>query len=288
MKQIFTLFIFLVLNANAQINFQDHTIIDSTFGLQWPQSTFLMDFDGDSDPDILVSSDFYGTIVWFENLDGLGNFGKPRIVDSNAISTRTSYAEDLNNDGANDIIAALNSDNKLVWYNNLDGLGNFSSSIIISESFDSTESIFVADLDNDGDNDILTSEKFTNTINWYENTDGQGDFAAKQIITSNVDFALDVYASDIDGDGDIDVLSASALDNKIAWYENLDGLGSFGTQQIIDINAEGAESVSAADINGDGYIDVLSSSGNNNTKITWYENLDGLGTFDSPQVIHLD
>jgi hypothetical protein len=30
-----------------------------------------------------------------------------------------------------------------------------------------------------------------------------------------------VYATDLDGDGDVDVLSASVRDDKIAWYENL-------------------------------------------------------------------
>ncbi len=30
-----------------------------------------------------------------------------------------------------------------------------------------------------------------------------------------------VYAIDLDGDGIVDVLSASSYDDKIAWYENL-------------------------------------------------------------------
>ena len=38
--------------------------------------------------------------------------------------------------------------------------------------------------------------------------------------------------ADLDGDGDMDVLSASDWDDKIAWYEN-DGSGNFGTQQVI-------------------------------------------------------
>ncbi len=29
-----------------------------------------------------------------------------------------------------------------------------------------------------------------------------------------------MFATDVDGDGDIDVLSASGFDDKIAWYEN--------------------------------------------------------------------
>ena len=40
-------------------------------------------------------------------------------------------------------------------------------------------------------------------------------------ITTNAVIAWSVYAVDVDGDGDMDVLSASGNDNKIAWYENL-------------------------------------------------------------------
>ena len=37
---------------------------------------------------------------------------------------------------------------------------------------------------------------------------------------TSADSALSVYATDLDGDGDADVLSASYGDDKIAWYEN--------------------------------------------------------------------
>ena len=46
-------------------------------------------------------------------------------------------------------------------------------------------------------------------------------FGTQQKLTTQADGATSVYATDLDGDGDADVLSASAFDNKIAWYENL-------------------------------------------------------------------
>ena len=45
-------------------------------------------------------------------------------------------------------------------------------------------------------------------------------FGPSQVITTSADGAYFVYATDLDGDGDADVLSASYNDDKIAWYEN--------------------------------------------------------------------
>ena len=87
-------------------------------------------------------------------------------------------------------------------------------------------------------------------------------------ISTSADGAYFVYAADVDGDGDIDVLSASYLDDKIAWYEN-DGSESF-TEHAISTSADGAWSVYAADVDGDGDMDVLSASSRDD-KIAWYE-----------------
>ncbi|MCK4639315.1 MAG: VCBS repeat-containing protein, partial [Bacteroidales bacterium] len=73
-------------------------------------------------------------------------------------------------------------------------------------------------------------------------------FGEQQIISDPAALsARSVYATDLDGDGDNDILSASSADNKIAWYEN-DGDGNFGDQQVITTNANCAFSVYAIDL----------------------------------------
>ena len=53
------------------------------------------------------------------------------------------------------------------------------------------------------------------------NIQGQTEFSSQKIISDSAEGAKSVYATDLDGDGDDDVLSASSYNDKIAWYENL-------------------------------------------------------------------
>ena len=69
-----------------------------------------------------------------------------------------------------------------------------------------------------------------------------------------------MFAIDMDADGDIDVLSASLCDDKIAWYENLDGGGGGFSTHIITTSAVAATSVFAIDMDNDGDVDALSAS----------------------------
>ena len=126
-----------------------------------------------------------------------------------------------------------------------------------------TYSVYAGDLDGDRDLDVVSASWGDDyKIAWYENTDGQGSFGPQQVISTEVVKPWSVYAGDLDGDGDLDVLSASDEDNKIAWYENTDGRGSFGPQQVITTEEDSASSVYAGDLDGDGDLDVLSASWN--------------------------
>ncbi|MEC8252999.1 MAG: VCBS repeat-containing protein [Planctomycetota bacterium] len=250
-----------------------------TFGAQQAISTsadgahsvFAADVDGDGDVDVIAASPYDNTIAWLENTDGLGNFGAQQVISTNAASAHGVYAADIDGDGDIDVLSASRFDSKVAWYENTDGLGSFGAQQVITTSASGAHSVFAADVDGDGDLDVLSASDLDDKIAWYENTDGLGTFGADQVISASADGANSVHAADVDGDGDLDALSASSLDDKIAWYENTDGLGSFGAEQVISTGANNARSVYAADVDGDGILDVLSASQNDN-KIAWYPN----------------
>jgi hypothetical protein len=156
-----------------------------------------------------------------------------------------------------------------------DGNGNFGEPIII-DTLNSVLDVYATDLDNDGDQDLISASIYN--LLWYEN-DGNGNFPVKNIISTDVYFVTSIYACDLDGDEDMDVLSASRYDGKIAWYEN-DGNGNFGTQNIILESSFGGESVFASDLDSDGDMDVIASTG----YIKWFKN-DGNGNFEDGEII---
>jgi hypothetical protein len=246
------------------------------------KSVFSIDIDNDGDVDIISASREDDKIAWYENLDSMGNFSTEKIVSTNAKGARLIYADDLDGDGDNDLISGSMYDDKIVWYKNTNGLGQFEEQNKLTQSAFKPESIFAADLDGDGDQDVLSSSWADDKISWYENTNGLGDFSKQKIISTDTNYPVYVVSSDIDGDGDMDVLSASRQDNKIAWYENLDGQGNFGDQQIISSTESNANYIYTVDLDEDGDMDVLTSSYDG---IAWYINTNGLGQFSSRQVI---
>lgn len=66
-------------------------------------------------------------------------------------------------------------------------------------------------------------------VGWYENRGGSPSRFSPRTrrITNDVDDVQCVFAADLDGDGDIDILSASAGDDRIMWYENRSALPVF-------------------------------------------------------------
>jgi len=137
---------------------------------------------------------------------------------------------------------------------------------IISTTAEGARSVTTADVDGDGDLDVLSASQDDDRIVWYEN-DGNQSFT-EHTISTTANYAQSVTTADVDGDGDLDVLSASQHDRAITWYEN-DGNQSF-TKHVIYSGVNNLPySVTTADVDGDGDLDVLSAEASH---LAWYEN----------------
>jgi len=80
----------------------------------------------------------------------------------------------------------------------------------------------------------------------------------KHIISSDFGAAQSVYATDVDGDSDVDVLGAANGSDGISWWQN-DGSQNF-TGYYIGGGADHTTSVYAADVDGDGNMDALGAT----------------------------
>ena len=249
-------------------------VLNESFNIQ------LFDFDNDGDNDILEFhnvnlSPFNGIINLYENLDGEGTFSnKQQVITSS--SPIAAIEMDLDNDGDYDILYHnANGENYLI--ENSDGNGTFNNENLILASTPPKFPI-PADLDGDNDTDLL----FTSTIDifnpsqtngqleWYENSDSQGNMVfAQEIINNSTAFYLP-NITDMDNDGDNDIVTISS--NNILMFENIDGFGSFGSEQTVSANGYSNVTLLLLDIDSDGDNDIILNKIINN-QIVWFENL---------------
>jgi hypothetical protein len=254
----------------------EHTV-DGSFNIAI--SVYAEDIDGDDDIDILGaawSPSF--DITWWENVDGLGTSWTEHTVDTYFFCAWSVCSEDIDGDGDMDILgAAASFTGKITWWENIDGSGTSWIEHTIEEDFAHSTCVSSADIDDDGDIDVLGAALEADEITWWENTDGSGTSWAKYTVAGDFYGAASVYSEDIDGDGDMDVLGAAYYGNEVTWWENIDGQGTSWTEHSVDEDFYGANSVYIEDLDGDGDMDLLGGAYFAND-ITWWENIDGQGT----------
>ena len=266
--------------SNGNNSFSEPNKINAGNGKIW--FVTAGDLDGDFDLDIIASweqgSDYL--ISWYRNIDGTANFSEGLTIQKEGWCAGEVYAKDIDGDSDLDIVYAIPfKDYKhIAWNENIDGNGTFSEKRIIASNINDRLQIFIADVDNDNDLDVV-SACYENKITWHENTDGKGTCGGEKIISNQM--ALCVIAADLDHDGDNDILYGDGY-NEIGWFDNSDGQGNFNNKNIITNSAQGINEVYTADLDNDDDLDVISASLN---IIAVYENTDGKGTFGNRQII---
>ena len=67
----------------------------------------------------------------------------------------------------------------------------------------------MADIDDDGDLDVVFASEQQNKIGWFENV-GRGSSFTEHVIATDMLHAKSVWAEDIDWDGDLDILATAS------------------------------------------------------------------------------
>jgi len=134
-------------------------------------------------------------------------------------------------------------------------------------------SVFVSDVDGDGDNDLAVANGSSNTVSILMNN-GNGTFAAKVDYTTG-SVPQSVFISDVDGDGDGDLAVANFSSNSVSVLKN-NGNGTFAAKADYTTGSV-PNSVFISDVDGDGDGDLVVANYSSSTVSILKNN--GNGTF---------
>lgn len=162
--------------------------------------------------------------------------------------------------GAPDIINVNQSDKNLsVLLAN--GLGGFADQSLYAVSYPPYKDILLGDLNRDGVLDIVLPTGNSPGNNPIINVmlgDARGGFAAPQAVAS-VEALRSATLGDFDGDGILDIVTASAASFGSNIVLRGDGLGGFTSIATIWADA-GPSAVKLGDLDGDGDLDVVTAN----------------------------
>ena len=200
------------------------------YGAGWVMSIVAHDMNGDGAVDI-VASDRKGPrsgALWFQNMPGSAAWPVVRVGPEGEDEAMFLDVADLDGDGNTDIVMAVR-DGPIRFFRGLSARGNSfrRHSIEIPDGFGTAKAVAVGDMDGDGAADLVFS---------CENADGDlsgigmlrhaGDPTASSWEVTDVSgpegTKFDrVELVDLDGDGDLDILTCEEADNLgVVWYEN--------------------------------------------------------------------
>jgi hypothetical protein len=292
------------------------------------------DLDGDGDIDLTSSDTRNFKLYWLEN-DGTGTFSPHFVengdrldvigeitsdtIDRSVLADKGSSLNrrwfttprlerhtlgDVNGDGRPDVVVVENLYGDLFWYKNSGTPADYpvwQRFTITRHTIPGAYDVAAADLDGDGDLDVAVSTwRLGNRFVWLENP-GNPERAASwrlHVVDDQIAEPRTIRVGDFNGDGKPDLLGSALVADLVVWYENPgDPRTRPWARHVIDARSARPAHGMAADLDGDGDLDVVMALGMDagagtpgTREIVWYENLGspGSGTGWQKHVIGAD
>lgn len=247
----------------------------------------LADLNGDGKPEILVNSHsgtpsnfriFRNAVTTGGNISQV-NFSATTVYSNTNYTIESFDVNDLNSDGKADI--ALVTQEGLVvlrnnWVTQNLALNSFiaSATIINTTTFGNERGVRIADLDNDGKNDIVFTNSNNSTLNILKNnglpfsTMTASDFSSMITISTSPSKVNTLEISDLDLDGKLDIVSNSSVVgvvDRVLIYRNISVPGTLNAASFASkLEITGCSNyhrVKVEDINGDRRPDIILTNG---------------------------
>ncbi len=223
-----------------------------------PQGFSVEDYNGDGNMEITFTEYTRDRIKILFQEDTIFN---EKILARNIVQPRNTCSIDINGDDLLDFVGISNNSNKaLTLFINRDSL-NFDTIIIDNEEFEGFEACTVADMNNDGRQDLLVSARFTKKIFLFENIFPDLNYFNGRVIATDL-YAVDEIAAGFILEEEYPNFSCSTFrtrfdtDEIVIFSRNPDGSYSKSFEELED--GDPFETV-MVDMDFDGDLDLLVS-----------------------------
>ncbi len=218
---------------------------------------------------------------------GLAQFdSNHKIITSSINEFRSMQIGDLDGDGDNDMLMAIDSNDELVWVENLNGAGSFGPQSLIVDGLGSDGRYDIGDVDGDGDMDILFEDGINDQLKVAIN-DGAASFSIAVVDSFYTTAASTVRIMNVAGSDVNEVTVATQVDHgnvTLHWYaynagvwSDVDSLFSFSTS-----NDPTFLNPQMADMDMDGMDDLLFSHTDGNRMVIYRRVSNNPVVWDSP------
>ncbi|MFT6109666.1 MAG: hypothetical protein ACJA2W_002588 [Planctomycetota bacterium] len=231
---------------------------------------YLVDFDMDGDLEVIVmrgdlSYVSAGPLI-LNNLGG-GVFAPPEELLGLPLPYRSLALFDVDADGLRDVVFS-GMDGSTDWFSNPGGAGPWTQNSIDWQPFFRSDEMHAADLDGDGDLDLVLAATAFAEFRIYENLGG-GAFGPRIDLGANRFVFAKFELIDADLDGDLDLITTTDGAASLRWIENLGGLQFLERGEFLASGGVDARDLELVDLDADGRADLLVAGGED--RVEWVQ-----------------